>query len=184
MDKNLVNHLEGCIRQALKDYGRHTDMTDVMDDVSDAFIKQLAEDAAESKAELRELFRKSPVWNEDIQALIINGTRTHNPDYSVVRDLAYRMLRPALRKASSYEEAERIENTIMLFDNPNDSDYEYYKKIAINSIDQLAPKAYAEGKKLSRVFRHLCDALGISDEAKGSTFQQTFAQFADELSAK
>ena len=184
MDKNLVNHLEGCIKQSLKDYGKHTYQTKVMDDASEAFIKRLAEDAAESKAELRELFRKSPVWNEDIQALIINGTRTHNPDYCVVRDLAYRMLRPALRRANSYEEAEMIENTIMLFDNPNDSDYEYCKKIAINSVSQLAPKAYAEGKKLSRVFRHLCDALGISDETKGSAFQQMFAQFADELSAR
>ena len=51
------------IRQALEDYGRHTCQTEVLDDVSDAFIIRLARDNYYAKQELRELFRKSPVWD-------------------------------------------------------------------------------------------------------------------------
>jgi hypothetical protein len=48
----------------------------------------------------------------------------------------------------------------------------------------LAPKAYAPNKKPSRIFKGLCDALGVSDDTAGSEFQRLYAQFADELTAK
>ena len=41
------------IRAALEDYRRYTYSTDVLDDVSDAFIRRLARDNYDAKAELR-----------------------------------------------------------------------------------------------------------------------------------
>lgn len=69
------------IWQAIKDYGVHTDQTEVLDDITATFVGNLAEDNIYAKRELRELFRTSPAWNEELDAIIINGTRTHNPDY-------------------------------------------------------------------------------------------------------
>lgn len=87
------------IRQALLDYGKHTYQTEVLDDVSDTFIKRLAKDNYYAKQELRELFRKSPAWNEELDAIVINGTRTHDPNYnrigSLIRQLFYDLLRDA-----------------------------------------------------------------------------------------
>ncbi|MBQ7478215.1 MAG: hypothetical protein IJT01_04850 [Selenomonadaceae bacterium] len=84
------------IWQAIDDYHAHTRMTGVLDDVTQKFVHRLAEDNARAKAELRSLFRKSPVWNEELDALVINGTRTHDPDYRRVRRLAEDILYPNL----------------------------------------------------------------------------------------
>lgn len=51
------------ITQALSDYKAHTYAVNVINDVSDDFITRLAEDAAVSKHDLRELLRKSPAWD-------------------------------------------------------------------------------------------------------------------------
>ena len=92
-DKIILN--EQNIRQAISDYRKHTRQYSVLDDVSDEFIERLAKDNYFAKMELRELFRKSPVWNEELDALIINGTRTHQPDYDRVESLANDILFPA-----------------------------------------------------------------------------------------
>ena len=86
--KEKIRLAEENIRQALIDYGRHTSRTEVLDDVPDAFIRRLEKDNYYAKQKLRELFKKSPVWNEELDALVINGTRTHDPDYSRIGDLA------------------------------------------------------------------------------------------------
>ncbi len=57
MNKNeLISLTEQNIRQAVKDYGNHTFSTDVLDDVSDDFIRQLAHDSVVAKVDLRFLF--------------------------------------------------------------------------------------------------------------------------------
>ena len=66
IEKNKNN-----IWQAINDYGAHTNQTYVLDDVSEKFVDRLARDNAYSKRELRNLFRKSPVWNEKLDALVI-----------------------------------------------------------------------------------------------------------------
>lgn len=83
--EELIDLQECNIRQALIDYGRHTYDHTVIDDISDAFIERLAKDSTDSKQELRELFRKSPTWDEDLQAIVINGNRTHAPDAYIIR---------------------------------------------------------------------------------------------------
>lgn len=71
-----------------------------------------------------------------------------------------------------------IYGAIRFFYDPN------YEELGIAAIKQLAPKAYAPNKKKSRVFKALCQALGVADETAGSDFQRLYAQFADELTSK
>ena len=95
--QEIIERAEANIRQALNDYGAHTRQTDVLDDVTDTFIKRLAKDSSYAKQNLRELFSKSPVWDAKLDALVINGTRTHNPDYDRVYQLATQILEKPLR---------------------------------------------------------------------------------------
>ena len=67
--QDIIRQAEENIRQAIRDYGRHTYQMDVLEDISDEFIVRLAEDSSEAKQELRELFSKSPVWHPELDAL-------------------------------------------------------------------------------------------------------------------
>lgn len=169
------------INQALNDYAAHTDLTEHLDNVTDDFIDRLARDSVAAKQNLRNLFRKSPVWDEQLDALVINGTRTHDPDYNLIYQLGHRILAPALYDDATitYGQADRI---ILFFADP-DCD-ESTKDSFLHTIKEIAPKAYAPGKKLSRVFKNICQVLGIADETAGSEFQKLYAQFADELSTR
>lgn len=97
----LVAMTERNIRQALCDYGAHTPQRAVLDDVGDAFIARLARDSVDAKSELRALLSKSPAWNEELQALVINGTRTHDPDFQRVHNLMYRILGGRIAESDS-----------------------------------------------------------------------------------
>ena len=178
----IIDRSERNIRQALEDYRRHTSNTKVLDDVSYEFIHNLAHDSSYAKQGLRELFSKSPVWDESIDALVINGTRTHNPNYNRIQQLASEILGDRLCGVNKHENTNLIYGAISFFSSPSltESDREY----CIDCINQLAPKAYAPTKKPSRIFKAICDALGVSDDTAGSEFQRLYAQFADELSAK
>ena len=127
---------------------------------------------------MRELFSKSQGWNENLQAIVINGTKTHNPDYILVHNLANSILRPAKWDADC-ERLTLIDRAICFFSRPNDKDESY-----INAIETLALQAYAPRKKRSRIFKAICDSLGVTDLSAGSEFQRLFAQFADELSTR
>ena len=166
------------IRKAIEDYGAYSYRTSVLEDVSDKFVERLARDNAYAKQELRELFRKSPVWNEELDCLVINGTRTHNSDLKRVGKLANDILYQA-RWNTHYEQGEKIDCAISFFTHP-DADH----TLAIEALNELAPKAYAPRKKRSRIFRALCESLGVANDEAGSGFQKLYAQFADELSSK
>ena len=166
------------IWKAIDDYRAHTREPNVLDSIMDKFVNRLAEDSTYAKAELRNLFRSSPVWDEELDAIIINGTRTHNPDLRRIQSLADTILHPARLRADA-EKLGRIRHAVSFFSQPEDD-----PTVAIQAIESLAPGAYAQGKKPSRIFKALCDALKVSDDHAGSKFQKLYAQFADELSAK
>lgn len=178
--QEVISRAERNIRQALRDYGAHTSQTDVLDDVTDEFIYRLAADSSYAKQGLRKLFSKSPVWNEELDALVINGTRTHDPDYDRIHRLAMQILEKPF-KSLDYDYND-ILKAICFFSNPDASERD--RESYIEAIKQLAPKAYAPNKKKSRVFKALCQALGVADETAGSDFQRLYAQFADELTSK
>lgn len=139
------------------------------------FVNQLASDSCYAKQELRELFSKSPVWDANLDALVINGTRTHDPDPDRIYSLGTDILSEAIYRTDNRN---LIYGAIRFFYDPN------YEELGIAAIKQLAPKAYAPNKKKSRVFKALCQALGVADETAGSDFQRLYAQFADELTSK
>ena len=178
--QEVISRAERNISQALRDYGAHTSQTDVLDDVTDEFIYRLAADSSYAKQGLRKLFSKSPVWNEELDALVINGTRTHDPDYDRIHRLAMQILEKPF-KSLDYDYND-ILKAICFFSNPDASERD--RESYIEAIRKLAPKAYTPTKKPSRVFKSLCVALGVADETAGSEFQRLYAQFADELSAK
>lgn len=178
--QEIIHQAEENISQALRDYGAYTSQTEVLDDVTDEFILRLAADSSHAKQGLRELFSKSPVWDAKLDALVINGTRTHNPDYDRIYQLAVQILERPLK--SGDWNWDTLMDAISFFSVPEAS--ETYREKYIAAIKQLAPKAYSPTKKLSRVFKSLCVALGVADETAGSEFQRLYAQFADELNAK
>lgn len=45
----IIKQAEENIRQAIEDYRRHTHQTEVLDNISNAFIKRLAEDSSRAK---------------------------------------------------------------------------------------------------------------------------------------
>ncbi len=169
---------EDNIWKAISDYGAHTSHTRVLDNISGQFVTRLAKDSTYAKEELRNLFRTSPVWNEELDALVINGTRTHNPNYKRVYSLGNSILYPALINAD-VETENKILDAITFFSEPRKDPTQ-----AIEAINEIAPNAYAPGKKPSRIFKAICDALHVSNNTAGSDFQRLYAQFADELSSK
>lgn len=179
--QNIIDRAEQNIRTALEDYRRYTSRTEELDDVSSAFIHNLARDSSLAKQSLRELFSKSPVWDANIDALVINGTRTHNPDYVRIKELAQNILWKPLT-SGNVELADNVRAAILFFADEYQSEADREYRIAC--INKIAPKAYTPTKKPSRVFKAICTALGVADETAGSEFQRQYAQFADELSAK
>lgn len=170
------------IRQALDDYGKHLyGGNKVLNNVSDEFISILAKRSVEAKMPLREMLRKSPVWDERLDALVINGTRTHDPNYGRIYDLGKMIICPAEENAS-VGNIELMELSLMYFADPTPLGYK--RESYLSALKVLAPDAYKPNKKPSRIFKGLCDALGVTDNTAGSRFQQLFAQFADELNSK
>ena len=176
--KNIIKLNVGNIWASIEDYRRHTFATNVLADITDTFVDRLAEDSAYAKKDLRDLFSRSDAWNHNLQAIIINGTKTHNPDFKLVQNLANKILAP-VKLDYDLEKRTLLDRAVHFFSRP-DEDIE--ENLA--AIMELAPYAYAPKKKPSRIFKALCDALGIADNSKGSDFQKLFAQFADEINAK
>lgn len=159
------------IWKAINDYDRHSYSEHITDKVNKKFVDRLAEDSVKAKQELRQMFRKSSAWNEELDALVINGTSTHDTNYGVVGGIGRRILDPVWNL--------QMEQALSFFTEPGENHPE-----AIDRLNELAPGAYAPGKKKSRIFLSLCKSLGVSDETAGSEFQRLYARFADELSAK
>lgn len=181
----IISQAEKNIRTAIEDYKRHTYRTDELDDISDEFIKRLARNSSYAKQSLRELFSKSPVYDEELDAIVINGTRTHEPDYDLINEYINALFNDVITEARMSNNSKRftvLYPALGFFTetNPSDEDKEMY----IRALNELAPKAYAPGKKKSRVLRALCDALGVTDNTAGSNFQKYFALAADEMNSR
>lgn len=177
------------LNQALTDYFMHTDPSGdndaiELDNIGDRFVKKLAKTSVIAKEELRELFRKSPAWNEELDAIVINGTRTHNPDYRLIYDLGYSILEPAIQKHGyNSEESLDIQRALAYFRHLGEENYSGREDF-LAAMERVAPKSYQPNKKPSRIFMSICKALGVADESANSQFSRLYAQFADEISAK
>lgn len=173
----IIQRAKEHIWDAIRDYGEHTSQTDVMDSCTGEFVNRLACDSTYAKQSLRQLFSKSPVWDSELDALVINGTRTHDPDPDRIYQLGVDILSDAIYRADG-NRVNLIRNAIRFFYDPA------FEEQGAAAIKLLAPKAYAPTKKKSRIFKALCQELGVVDETAGSDFQRLYAQFADELTSK
>lgn len=181
-EMELQGLLRGNITQALEDYGAYVSGRCVLEDVSDSFIDRLASDAVTAKHDLRELLRKSPAWNETLQAVVINGTRTHDPDFGRIYKMGIQILAPWVDSQPDDRAKDLAYGAVSFFANPKASSDEvgYY----LSCINQLATSAYRPRRKKSRIFKAICDELGVTDECAGSEFSRLFAQLADELNGR
>ena len=184
MNNEKLESLQKNIRNAIHDYFKYTDRASgIADDISEAFIRQLARDSYYGKYDLRNMLRKSPGWNEELDAVVINGSTTHEPNYARIKNLGLRILANVLEEKEE-DEFSDIYKSVLFFSIPNDEDHKALKEKYLESLNRVAPKAYAPGKKLSRVFKALCFELGVVDNTAGSDFEKNFAKIADEMSAK
>ena len=181
---DAIKALEEQIKKGVADYFSHVDGGDISpDDFSDVFYRNFAQKAYFAKAALRKMMRKSPAWNETLQAWVINGNRTHEPDKNFILAMAQRLLKPAIDAEiitlddSSFTRTDKgydIFAAMNYFTNP---DFEYYQK----ALKEIAPKANLRQKK-SKVFGALCKALGVWQDS--GEFQQMFSDLCNEFNAK
>ena len=184
MNNEKIESIKKNIQNALEDYWKHSNRAiEIKDDISEVFINRLAEDSYYNKFALRKMLRKSPAWNEELDAIVINGSTTHEPNYNRIKNLGNRILAKPLDLADE-EHFNDIYNSILFFATPNTEAFAEEKKTYLESLNRVAPNAYVPGKKLSRVFKALCVALGVADNTAGSSFEQNFAKIADEMSSK
>lgn len=127
------------------------------------------------------LFFASPQGAGYVPLFLINGTRTHDPDLGLIRQLAFQILDPAF---SRIELPFGLSSEVFCWAIDFFSDPTHSTARGIEAIKFLAPKAYAPNKKPSKIFKAVCDALKVSDNTAGSEFQRLYAQFADELTTK
>ena len=175
------------IRTAIEDYWKHNsyNVDEIKNNISEDFIDTLAKDAYYGKQNLRIMLRKSPAWNEELDAIVMNGNTTHEPDYNRIYRMAVRIVEPALEKAEEAGDKDRFDD---IYEALNIFSYNsvvlHPSQIARDAMERIAPHAYVPGKKMSRVFKAFCVALGIADETPNSQFQRDFAKIADEMSSR
>lgn len=180
-----IKMLENGIIWAMKDFKAHIepdfqwDLRDI-DDFS-VFAHKLAEDSYESKATLRDLFRRSPAWDEELDALVVNGNRTHEPDKNTVRIYLYKIMTLRDEGYRFYHHWKYTVDLIKFLCGNLTEDDERSLAEALNEIEK---GIYAKGKKKSKILRALFKHFRVIDESAGSEYNQWFTKLADEVSSR
>ena len=125
MNNHLIDLYKFNISQAISDYFLHSTDSFILKDFSDAFVNRLAVDSFNAKTDLRNLFATSPVWNVYLQALVINGSRTHNPNFNLIDDLANDILLEPIKYSIDSYTYQKIKLAINFFAKPNDDPAPY-----------------------------------------------------------
>ena len=151
------------IRWALKDYVKHTSTHGVIDDISDAFIDRLAYDSAVAKSGLREIFRNVKGWIEDLQAIVINGTTTHDTNWEVIRRLTdditadyHEKFSAQIGKVSDVYSFNEFHNATKTFHDAMDTFQRpdgAKMKHCLEALKKIAPHAYRKNRPLHKVFK-------------------------------
>ena len=164
------------IRWALCHYFDHaSDDKDILsNDISD-FCQKMAEDNYEAKKELRELFSKSPAYNEEWDYILINGNRTHEADWGTVIGDTMNLL-TLNEKGSSFLDNCYIRDLI-----DGLRGMEYVEQYAIEKMAMVDDKIYHKGKKVSKMLRALFVALELD---KFPDFEARYAKIADECNSR
>ena len=139
------------------------------------FCRRIAEDNYESKKELRELFSKSPAYNEEWDYILINGNRTHEPDWDMVVDDTIDLLR-LNKQGYSFLGICQIRSLI-----DGLRGVELSEQYAIEKMATVDDRIYHKGKKVSKMLRALFVALELD---KVPDFESRYARIADECNSR
>lgn len=185
-DINVTN-----IKVALADFDKHTTAHCILEDITDAFITRLAEDSAVAKSGLRDLFRRVKGWDENLQAIVLNGTTTHDPDWETASRLVERIV-----YNRKIELAKKVDET----ENPDDyNNYNnfcravsYFKypesersHLWIEALNKIAPKVRVDSNRpINKIFRDFCKAIGVYDGKASSENHELYVQYSDEVKSK
>ena len=177
MTSSLIAQNCNAIDVALRDYVAHVHSDNAnagiyTPDISDAFIHRLATDATNAKSGLRDMFRQVDGWNEDLQAVILNGTQTHNPDNAKVYRLVSKLLDTA---PIDYSDRLIVAKHFFLRGVEKKPDF-------VDALKYFIGKKYRADKKKSKLFNELAKAVGIDTTSK--EYKKLYAQLADELNGR
>ena len=182
-----VEQLQRQIKEALFAYVSHAEDGNDLEAIatpSDFFLKKLAKDATEAKKSLREMMRKSPAWDEALDAWVINGNRTHEPDFEAIDEWLEELFNPVLYDGKGTIGSDDWWAFITCLRNDFDNvDYNYRKEV-IKILNDIDKGIYAKGKRKARIVRSMLIHYGLWDETAHSECQRLFALIADELVAK
>ena len=184
-DKEKISLLNKQTSDALEMYASHIKTHDKYDElvptISNDFINVLCFDSVHGeKAALRDFLRLHPDYNEEIDGISIDGEKDYSPNFQKIKRILNEILTPVFQKyviQNEYEKLDTIQKAASYFFKQDNEKY-------INALSQIAPNAYKEGRKMSRILRDFCKVLGVVDETKGSEWNKNFALIADEFSTK
>ena len=177
------------IREALNDYqdAQEYGSNDDIDRISSQFIKNLAHDSVYGeKAELREVLRRHPAWNEILDGVMVKSAPLgYCPNLQAVHAMLYRLVRPAIKAATdddNYGYATDIDVACKWFSMTEET-AENEKERALEALNRVAPHAYHAGRKMSKITRQFLNAIGVVDD-HDREFNQIFAKICDEYADK
>lgn len=151
------------------------DSRDILSNDISQFCRRIAEDNYESKKELRELFSKSPSYNEEWDYILINGNRTHEPDWDTVTNDMINLLR-------LNEQGYNFLNNCCIRDLIDGlRGMESSEQYAIKKMAMVDDKIYHKGKKVSKILRGLFVALELDNVPD---FEARYAKIADECNSR
>lgn len=179
MTNSLVyNQNANAIEVALRDYYSHVgNMAGMFANgmPSEAFITNLAIDSTQAKTALREMFRRADGWNEDLQAVILNGTTTHDPDPKRIQALIDQIIPQSIYDTHGYS---AVNFAVGYFvDGEKD-------EACIGNLKLFIGRKFHANKKKSKLFQELAKAVGVYDGRAGSEYQKLYAKLADELNGR
>lgn len=151
------------------------DSRDILSNDIRSFCLRIAEDNYESKKEVRGLFSKSPAYDEEWDYILINGNRTHEPDWDTVENDTVKLLL-LNEKGTRFACDCFIRNLIDGLRGEKLSE-----QYAIEKMATIDDRIYHKGKKVSKMLRALFVALELD---KVPDFESRYARIADECNSR
>lgn len=165
---NLKDQLFKQCKTAVCVYHAHTE-NDVLGNISDNALGDIAKYAYTSKAELRDMLRNHPDWDEKTQSVILKTTVNRAPNPHMLTSYWC-----SIWDASNL--SKKLEDDTDVY-----YDIKYWLTDSIEVTERM--KKYMdwhEGQKKNRLIRKFLVSLDAWDE-KNSKLQRYFAQLSDEL---
>lgn len=168
--------------EALVEYYEATDEYEDINCIEPIFVERMAHDSVyDRKKPLRELLRKHGDFNEIVDGIVVNGRVDHEPNRDVIDILVNDLINPAFYSLQSNGDYDRAATIAMA------SRYFYlddYHGEYLTALNRIAPHAYHEGRKITKIFHKFAEAIGVVNNAKGSEWNRKYALLCDEYAEK